>query len=94
MSKMDISESRRPQDGRIGENYASDSDMELRVDMRVSTLPCVGGEKAVIRLLLRENLFSGLTDLGFSLQKLGIYQSWLQQPQGMIISGGGKRPLK
>jgi type II secretory ATPase GspE/PulE/Tfp pilus assembly ATPase PilB-like protein len=45
MSNMDISESRRPQDGRIAENYASTSETELGLDMRVSTLPCVGGEK-------------------------------------------------
>ncbi len=94
MSKIDISESRRPQDGRIGENYASDSETELRVDMRVSTLPCVGGEKAVIRLLPRENPFSGLEDLGFTPQKLEIYKGWLKQPQGMIIitgpTGSGK----
>ncbi len=46
MSKMDISESRRPQDGRIGEKYASSEEAELGMDMRVSTLPCVNGEKA------------------------------------------------
>jgi general secretion pathway protein E/type IV pilus assembly protein PilB len=51
MSGMDIAESRRPQDGRIGEKYAGNEDAELGMDMRVSTLPCVGGEKAVIRLL-------------------------------------------
>lgn len=94
MSNMDISESRRPQDGRIGENYTSGEETQLRLDMRVSTLPCVGGEKAVIRLLPRENPFSGLEDLGFSPQKLALYNSWLQQPQGMIIltgpTGSGK----
>lgn len=94
MSQMDIAESRRPQDGRIGENYSSNSEVDLRVDMRVSTLPCVGGEKAVIRLLPRENPFSGMEDLGFSAKKLEIYKTWLQQPQGMVIitgpTGSGK----
>ncbi len=94
MCNMDIAESRRPQDGRIGENYTSGEETQLGLDMRVSTLPCVGGEKAVIRLLPRENPFSGLEDLGFSPKKLGIYASWLQQPQGMIIitgpTGSGK----
>ncbi|HEY9671530.1 MAG TPA: GspE/PulE family protein [Waterburya sp.] len=94
MCNMDISESRRPQDGRIGENYASGDETELGLDMRVSTLPCVGGEKAVIRLLPRRNPFSGLQDLGFSPHKLELYKSWLQQPQGMIIltgpTGSGK----
>ncbi len=94
MSNMDIAESRRPQDGRIGENYVSGEGTQLSLDMRVSTLPCVGGEKAVIRLLPRENPFSGLEDLGFSQSKLSIYKSWLCQPQGMIIltgpTGSGK----
>ncbi len=94
MSNMDISDSRRPQDGRIGENYASGEQTELGLDMRVSTLPCVGGEKAVIRLLPRENPFTDLGDLGFSPKKLALYKRWLHQPQGMIIltgpTGSGK----
>ena len=94
MCGMDIAESRRPQDGRIAENYTSGEETELGLDMRVSALPCVGGEKAVIRLLPRRNPFSGLEQLGFSPQKLALYKSWLQQPQGMIIltgpTGSGK----
>jgi general secretion pathway protein E/type IV pilus assembly protein PilB len=94
MSNMDISESRRPQDGRIAENYTSGEETDMGLDMRVSTLPCVGGEKAVIRLLPRENPFSGLHQLGFSQSKLETYKSWLQQPQGMVIltgpTGSGK----
>lgn len=94
MSDMDISESRRPQDGRIAEKYASSEQVELSMDMRVSTLPCVNGEKAVIRLLPRQNPFSQIQNLGFSHKTLPIYQNWLQQPQGMIIltgpTGSGK----
>lgn len=94
MSKMDISDSRRPQDGRIEEKYASGREAEMGMDMRVSTLPCVGGEKAVIRLLPRKNPYSQLEKLGFSPQTLPIYETWLQQPQGMIIltgpTGSGK----
>ncbi len=94
MSQMDIAESRRPQDGRIGERYTAGDESQLGLDMRVSTLPCIGGEKAVIRLLPRENPFSGLADLGFSPKKLEMYKGWLQQPQGMIIltgpTGSGK----
>ena len=94
MSKMDISDSRRPQDGRIEEKYASSSEVELGMDMRVSTLPCVGGEKAVIRLLPRRNPYSNIEKLGFSQKTLPIYKTWLQQPQGMIIltgpTGSGK----
>ena len=94
MSNMDISESRCPQDGRIGERYASGEAGELGMDMRVSTLPCVGGEKAVIRLLPRKNPFTKIEHLGFSQKTLPTYISWLQQPQGMIIltgpTGSGK----
>lgn len=94
MSDMDISESRRPQDARISEKYASGQDVEVGLDMRVSTLPCVGGEKAVIRLLPRENTFSSIEELGFSHKTLTMYKSWLQQPQGMVIftgpTGSGK----
>ena len=94
MSAIDISDSRRPQDGRIGEKYASQEETELGMDMRVSTLPCVNGEKAVIRLLPRKNPFSDINNLGFSQETLTIYKSWLKQPQGMVIltgpTGSGK----
>lgn len=94
MSNMDISESRRPQDGRIEEKYSTAAEAEMGMDMRVSTLPCVNGEKAVIRLLPRENPFSNINNLGFSQETLSIYKKWLQQPQGMIIltgpTGSGK----
>jgi type II secretory ATPase GspE/PulE/Tfp pilus assembly ATPase PilB-like protein len=94
MSAIDISDSRRPQDGRIGEKYASQEEAELGMDMRVSTLPCVNGEKAVIRLLPRKNPFSDINNLGFSQETLTIYKTWLKQPQGMVIltgpTGSGK----
>ncbi len=94
MADMDISESRRPQDARISEKYTSTEQAEVGLDMRVSTLPCVGGEKAVIRLLPQQNPFSNIDELGFSKQSLATYKNWLQQPQGMIIftgpTGSGK----
>ncbi|MBD2576562.1 GspE/PulE family protein [Oscillatoria sp. FACHB-1406] len=93
MSQIDIAESRRPQDGRIGEQYVT-GDEELGMDMRVSTLPCVCGEKAVVRLLPRKNPFKTINDLGFSKRTLAQYQYWIRQPQGMIIytgpTGSGK----
>lgn len=94
MADMDIAESRRPQDARIGERYASGQDIEMGLDMRVSTLPCIGGEKVVIRLLPRENPFTSIDELGFTPQTLAIYKNWLEQPQGMVIftgpTGSGK----
>ncbi|WP_293125077.1 GspE/PulE family protein [Okeania sp. SIO1I7] len=94
MCDMDIAESRCPQDGRISEQYVGDDDSNIGIDLRVSTLPCVGGEKAVIRLLTSKNPFSSLDKLGFSERSLDVYKSWLHQPQGMIIftgpTGSGK----
>jgi type II secretory ATPase GspE/PulE/Tfp pilus assembly ATPase PilB-like protein len=94
MADMDIAESRRPQDARIGTKYAAGQNEDIGLDMRVSTLPCVGGEKAVIRLLPRENPFSKIDELGFSAKSLATYRDWLTQPQGMIIltgpTGSGK----
>ncbi len=94
MAEMDIAESRRPQDARISEQYASTTDTNLDLDLRVSTLPCIGGEKAVIRLLPRQNPFSEMDELGFAESALALYKGWLKQPQGMIIftgpTGSGK----
>ncbi|MBF2074473.1 MAG: type II/IV secretion system protein [Synechococcales cyanobacterium C42_A2020_086] len=99
MCEMDIAESRRPQDGRIGEQYLTNQE-EQGLDMRVSTLPCISGrkgepgEKAVLRLLRQQNSFATIADLGFSDRTRAIYEGWLQEPQGMIIftgpTGSGK----
>lgn len=94
MASMDIADSRRPQDGRIGEKYQVENEADQSMDMRVSTLPCVCGEKAVVRLLPRENPFTTIDKLGFSPKALNIYKTWLEQPQGIIIftgpTGSGK----
>ncbi|OZH53558.1 general secretion pathway protein GspE [Hydrocoleum sp. CS-953] len=94
MCDMDIAESRCPQDGRISEQYAENDDSNVGLDLRVSTLPCVGGEKVVIRLLTSKNPFSSLEKLGFSERSLNVYKNLLRQPQGMIIftgpTGSGK----
>lgn len=97
MSNLDIADSRRPQDGRIGEKYNAGGSCEVGLDTRVSTLPCVGGEKVVIRLLPQRNPFDDLTKLGFAEDTLKIYQRWLVQPQGMIVltgpTGSGKTKI-
>jgi type II secretory ATPase GspE/PulE/Tfp pilus assembly ATPase PilB-like protein len=94
MADMDISDSRRPQDARISEHFVSEENTDLDLDLRVSTLPCVGGEKAVIRLLPRQNPFSSIDQLGFTERALATYTGWLKQPQGMVIftgpTGSGK----
>ncbi|PZU91053.1 MAG: type II/IV secretion system protein [Pseudanabaena sp.] len=93
MADMDIAKKRIPQDGRIGEKYADDQMMK-GLDMRVSTLPSVNGEKVVIRLLPQENPFSKIADLGFTPKSQQVYEKWIRQPQGMIIftgpTGSGK----
>lgn len=94
MCKMNIAESRVPQDARIGDRYSKTPDLDVELDMRVSTLPCIHGEKAVIRLLPQENPFTNIQELGFTPPALEIYENWLRQPQGMIIftgpTGSGK----
>jgi type II secretory ATPase GspE/PulE/Tfp pilus assembly ATPase PilB-like protein len=99
MSDMDIAESRRPQDGRVGERYMDDQ-QEQGLDLRVSVLPCMSGrkrepgEKAVVRLLRQQNSFSTIEELGFNDRTRQIYEGWLREPQGMIIftgpTGSGK----
>ncbi len=86
---MDISERRLPQDGRIKVRSKNFS-----VDLRVSTLPTYYGEKAVIRILNKEEAFLSLEELGFGRKNLDIIKSFIRQPQGMILitgpTGSGK----
>lgn len=93
-SNIDIAERRRPQDGRIHLQYESEKETGLDLDLRVSTFPCMHGEKAVIRLLPQRNPFTSTKDLGFTQSGLNIYERWLKRPQGMIIltgpTGSGK----
>ena len=95
MSNMNIGESRQPQDGRISQHYVTADHLDFDLDMRVSTFPCVGGEKAVIRLLPRNKMLTTtIEDIGFMPRSLEIYRSWVSQPQGLIIvtgpTGSGK----
>ena len=100
MSEMDIADSRRPQDGRMGEKYMSMDQQEQGLDLRVSTLPCVSNvkgeasEKIVMRLLRQQNSFDTIDDVGFTRRSIDIYKHWLSQPQGLIIftgpTGSGK----
>jgi type II secretory ATPase GspE/PulE/Tfp pilus assembly ATPase PilB-like protein len=86
---LDIAETRIPQDGRITEIIADEP-----VDLRVSTLPSLHGEKVVIRLLPHKNPFQELRDLGLEGQALLTYYNWIKKPQGMVLitgqTGSGK----
>ncbi|MBW1773756.1 MAG: Flp pilus assembly complex ATPase component TadA [Deltaproteobacteria bacterium] len=86
---MDIAEKRLPQDGRIRVRAKN-----VSVDLRVSTLPTYYGEKAVIRILNKEESFLTVADLGFSPKSLEAINNFISQPQGMILitgpTGSGK----
>lgn len=90
MSKLDIAEKRRPQDGRIKVRYKGGKDM----DFRVSVMPTIWGEKVVCRLLDKSNLQLDMTKLGFEPEDLEIFKDILKRPQGMVLitgpTGSGK----
>ena len=89
MGRMDIAERRLPQDGRL------EMEVEGRIiDMRISSLPTVYGEKIVIRLLDRDNFYYKKEDLGFSNENLRLFNTIIKQPYGIILvtgpTGSGK----
>lgn len=90
MSKLDIAEKRRPQDGRIKVRYKGGKDM----DFRVSVMPTIWGEKVVCRLLDKSNLQLDMTKLGFEPEDLSLFKNVIQIPQGMVLitgpTGSGK----
>ncbi len=93
MSKLDISEKRLPQDGRIKIKVKVDA-RSRELDFRVSTLPTLFGEKVVLRLLDKENLMLDMTKLGFEPESLEKFQRNIARPYGMVLvtgpTGSGK----
>ncbi len=89
LSRLDIAEKRRPQDGRI----RVDRDGK-QAEIRVSTIPVAFGEKSVMRILDPDILFQNMEGLGFSERDLGVYNSFLAQPHGIVLvtgpTGSGK----
>ena len=89
ISGMDISERRKPQDGRCRLKFEG-----RRIDLRVSTLPTQFGEKIVIRLLNADGAVLPIDQLGLSRENLRLLQSFLTNTQGMILvtgpTGSGK----
>ncbi|MBI5416123.1 MAG: Flp pilus assembly complex ATPase component TadA [Candidatus Omnitrophica bacterium] len=89
LSKLDIAENRRPQDGRIRMK------IENRVlDVRVSTFPVMHGENVVMRLLDKSNVLFGLEETGISGKDLKVFRQLLRRPNGIILvtgpTGSGK----
>src|SRR5947207_723860 len=93
MSKLDISEKRLPQDGRIMLKM-NIGGRKKQLDFRVSTLPVLWGEKIVLRLLDKENLRLDMTKLGFESESLVKFEKAILKPYGMVLvtgpTGSGK----
>lgn len=90
MARLDITERRKPQDGRIRIKAPG----RQPVDFRMSVLPTVGGEKVVLRILDKSNLKLDLRDLGFEEEELKKFLGAIHRPQGLILvtgpTGSGK----
>lgn len=89
MAKLDISEHRIPQDGRIHVRIE-----QREIDLRVSTLPTVLGQKVVLRVLDRQNLTFDLNCLGIPTDSLATLRGMLGRPNGLVLvtgpTGSGK----
>ncbi|HTA16507.1 MAG TPA: GspE/PulE family protein, partial [bacterium] len=83
MSKMDIMEKRKPQDGRIKIKVQGKT-----VDLRVATLPTIYGENVVMRILDQESLQLDLTKLGFEPDEMKDYLAAIRKPYGMVLHTG------
>jgi type IV pilus assembly protein PilB len=93
MAKLDISEKRLPQDGRIKIKVKIDN-RSRELDFRVSTLPTLFGEKVVLRLLDKDKLMLDMTKLGFEAESLEKFKRAISNPYGMVLvtgpTGSGK----
>lgn len=89
MAKLDIAEHRAPQDGRIHVFVEN-----REIDLRVSSLPTVQGEKVVMRVLDRRNVTFNLDQLGLPEEQLGAMKHMLAKPYGLLLvtgpTGSGK----
>nr|WP_286947603.1 type IV-A pilus assembly ATPase PilB [Pseudomonas sp. UBA6718] len=90
MASLDISERRKPQDGRIKMKISKTK----AIDFRVNTLPTLWGEKIVMRILDPTSAQMGIDALGYEDSQKELYMNALKQPQGMILvtgpTGSGK----
>jgi len=89
LSRLDIAERRRPQDGRIKTEHEG-----KEIELRISTLPVAFGEKIVIRIFDPAVLMQELDKLGFLERELGLFKSFISAPHGIILvtgpTGSGK----
>ena len=93
MAKLDISEKRLPQDGRIKIRLKIE-DRSREMDFRVSCLPTLWGEKIVMRLLDKSKLMLDMTKLGFEPESLAKFKRNIDKPYGIVLvtgpTGSGK----
>jgi len=80
---LDVSEKRLPQDGRFMTRVDGSA-----IDLRVSTLPTIHGEKIVIRILDQRNLMHSFRDLGFGEDLMEAWTNIIQKPEGLILLSG------
>lgn len=89
LSRMDIAEKRKPQDGRIKTDYKN-----KEIELRVSTMPTAFGEKVVIRIFDPEMLLQDIDQLGFYPREYQIFSAFIRRPNGIILvtgpTGSGK----
>ncbi len=89
MGNMDIAEKRLPQDGRVGMNISGKD-----IDLRISTIPTIYGEKTVIRILDQSNFLLSKEKLGFTEENLEKFNELLKNTHGIILvtgpTGSGK----
>ncbi len=94
LSNMDIAEKRLPQDGRIKMRVKLENGDKKEVDMRVSSVPAVFGEKVVVRILDKARLQLDMKKLGFEQESLDVFKRMLVRPWGIILvtgpTGSGK----
>ena len=83
LSNLNIAEKRLPQDGRFSIKSPGKD-----IDVRVSILPTIYGEKIVMRLLDKSGFDINLTSLGFPKQNLGIFKKIIKQPYGLVVVSG------
>lgn len=94
LSNMDIAEKRLPQDGRIKMRVKLENGDRKDVDMRVSSVPAIFGEKVVVRILDKAMLQLDMTKLGFEEESLDVFKKMIVRPWGIILvtgpTGSGK----
>lgn len=83
MAKLDTTERRLPQDGRIAFGEGDSA-----VDIRVSTMPVLLGETAVLRLLSGARRLLHLDELGFSPGNRRLFEEWCHRPSGLVLTTG------